>query len=115
MEFVSHIPIPERIYRLRLCEGIFREVTFRGAQAQYRSENDPGVVEDMLRLKDGLPMPNSEEHVKSLEGEIRAMLESCQSELVREIPVANLAHYMLMAYRASLQPYWPTSDELVLL
>lgn len=123
-------PLPERVYRIRLCEQIFREVVSRGAcrggvcdvgegvmEVSGVTERSPGrvVVDDMLLLKDQLPMPESEDHVELLEAEIRGVLERCESELVRGVPWGNLAHYMRMAYRASLRPYWPTLDELVLL
>jgi hypothetical protein len=112
----SNDPMAHRVYRLRLLEGIYREISFRSsAYSNGHASNGAGCeIDDMLRLKDALPLLKSEEQAERIGKQIQAVLANCESQLVREIPPGNIAHFMRMAHRQSLRPYCPTDDELVL-
>lgn len=110
-------PMAPRVYRLRLCESLHREIVSRSTcYANGQAPRDPAGVEvaDMLRLKDALPLLSSEEEADRVGQQIEDALASCESELVKNIPPGNIAHYMRMAHRQSLQPYKPSDDELAL-
>lgn len=102
----------EAIYRLRLMEAIYREMQIRAARTE-DGRWEPGAIEDLVRLKSELPMPEDEAQVDGFGPEIRRSLASSRSELVRDIPFGNLAHHMRMAFRQSQQPYRPTLDEMM--
>src|SRR5262249_31622802 len=105
-------------YRLRLCEGLHREIAFRQGTRDRELGTDDGVrfsVEDMLRLKNALPFPQSEEEMDGMEKAIREALAGCESEVARAIPVGSIAHHMRLAFQASQRPYRATLDEMVLL
>lgn len=79
----------EAAYREHLCERLLYELLDRG-----RFEST--VLEDVLRLKDALPIPR-----KASESEIRKMLVNCKSRTAKNIPSVIVVHLMKLAIRHS--------------
>jgi hypothetical protein len=101
-------PLPERIYRLRLLDGLMI-ATRRGYAVEPRL-----VVEDLLLLNRKLPYPASEDELGQMGLAVESVLARCQSETVRGMDRCLLALIIRTCYAASTQPYVPTLDELAL-
>lgn len=100
--------LPERIYRLRLLEGLM--VAFREGYAR-----EPRVVvEDLLLLRRELPYPGAEPDWAAVASAIRGLVGRCESEAVRGRDTGVIAMVVCVANEASLRPYVPTLDELAL-
>lgn len=108
-------PNSELVYRLRLAERLFAEVTDCSFQGPFGPACDPLAIEDMLRLNNELPVPGSLEEIESLIPKIQEVLAKCGSEQVRTTPPASIAGFMRAAFQQSERPYRPTADELLLL
>lgn len=72
----------EAVYRLRLMEAIFKEMQCRVPRSE-DGKWEQSAIEDLLRLKNELPMPEEEE--QWIAETVLAVLERCQSDLAREI------------------------------
>src|SRR5687768_16653596 len=94
--------LAERVFRLRLLEGL-TVATREGYEVEPRE-----VVDDLLRLRREIPYPESDEEWKEMAPAIRAILEICQSETVRNMNPGMLGMIVCAAHLASLQPYVPT-------
>ncbi len=111
----KNVSLAQCVYRLRLCECLHREILSRSSTYCNGSapETSAGVeVTDMLFLKNALPYLECEEQADKMHKQIEATLVQCQSEVVRSIPPASIAHYMRLAHRQSAQPYRPSRDEM---
>lgn len=99
------------IYRLLLAEEIYKEMQLWAHQS-FEGAWQEGAIKDMLRLKQVLPMPVLEKDIADMGPAIQLVLTTCESEEARNIPPANVAYRILMAFRRS-QTYVPTLDQMM--
>jgi hypothetical protein len=98
--------LPERIYRLRLLEGL-TIATRDGYAAEPRE-----VMEDLIRLRQELPYPESAQDWGEMTPAVRSIMERCQSEAIRNMDPGTLGMIICVAHLSSRLPYVPTIDEL---